>query len=250
MILITLVSDLIRWCTSESGQRICRGFRLEIAKVLLEKRVFSRLGPLERSRSIRNHLQSTHNLSWTFQNNHQFVQLALVLEICWFSGLGRSWPPGYTGHPSHDSVHIGVAEASVGAPARDFSVDRWEGSRSRLQFIFSGIVEDVSTLCWPNMKVREQVSAPLRSKMCFLGFRLPSGQAFPKSLNVSRFLGDPPKFQIGQNVEAEKKLKKSSKLFFDWFFLNLIIFKSSVTHFQPHTTPAKLSFPFPVQMSR
>ena len=56
-------------------------FSFEIVKILLEKHVFACLSPLEHPGSIRNHLQSTHNLSWTFQNNHQFVQLALVLEI-------------------------------------------------------------------------------------------------------------------------------------------------------------------------
>ena len=78
MIFVTLVADLVHIRVRRED---VQGFRLEIAKILLEKYVFSRLGPLERSRSIRNHLQSNHNLSWTFQNNHHFVQLALVLEI-------------------------------------------------------------------------------------------------------------------------------------------------------------------------
>ena len=67
---------------SWSDIREFEGLPFEIVKILLEKHVFASLTSLEHSGSIRNHLQSTHNLSWTFQNNHQFVQLTLVLKLC------------------------------------------------------------------------------------------------------------------------------------------------------------------------
>ena len=47
------------------------------------------------------------------------------------------------------------------------------------------------------------------AKTCFLGFCLPSGQAFPKSLNVSRFLGTPQNFRSGK-MSRPKKIKKMS----------------------------------------